>query len=54
MMVVFKCIQVIFEEDKISNFKDVAKLSISSSILVKGDLVETPDGKQPLKFMQKK
>jgi len=42
----FKCIQVIFEEDKISNFKDVAKLSISSSISVKGDLVETPDGKQ--------
>ena len=46
----FKCIQVIFEEDKISNFKDVAKLSISSSISVKGDLVETPDGKQPFEI----
>ena len=46
----FKCIQVIFEEDKISNFKDVAKLSISSSILVKGDLLETPDGKQPFEI----
>ena len=50
----FKCIQVIFEEDKISNFKDVAKLSISSSILVKGDLVETPDGKQPFEIHAKK
>lgn len=49
----FKCIQVIFEEDKISNFKDIAKLSISSSILVKGDLVETPDGKQPFEIHAK-
>ena len=49
----FKCIQVIFEEDKISNFKDVAKLSISSSIVVKGDLVETPDGKQPFEIHAK-
>lgn len=49
----FKCIQVIFEEDKISNFKDVAKLSISSSILVKGDLLETPDGKQPFEIHAK-
>lgn len=49
----FKCIQVIFEEDKISNFKDVAKLSISSSISVKGDLVETPDGKQPYEIHAK-
>ena len=49
----FKCIQVIFEEDKISNFKDVAKLSISSSISVKGDLVETPAGKQPFEIHAK-
>lgn len=49
----FKCIQVIFEEDKISNFKDVAKLSISSSILVKGDLIETPEGKQPFEIHAK-
>ena len=49
----FKCIQVIFEEDKISNFKDEAKLSISSSISVKGDLVETPDGKQPFEIHAK-
>lgn len=49
----FKCIQVIFEEDKISNFKDVAKLSISSSISVKGDLIETPDGKQPFEIHAK-
>ena len=49
----FKCLQVIFEEDKISNFKDVAKLSISSSVLVKGELVETPNGKQPFEIHAK-
>ena len=49
----FKCIQVNFEEDKISNFRDVAKLSISSSILVKGELVETPEGKQPFEIHAK-
>ena len=40
----------------LENFKvfyNVAKLSISSSISVKGDLVETPDGKQPFEIHAK-
>ena len=43
----FKSLQVILEDDKLDNFADVAKLTISSSIIVKGILVETPNGKQP-------
>ena len=49
----FKSIQVIFEADKISNFADIAKLSISSSIEVTGTLVETPEGKQPFEIHAK-
>ncbi len=46
----FKPIQVIVEDDKINNFEDVAKLNISSSIIVKGLLDETPSGKQPFEI----
>lgn len=49
----FKSIQVIFEDDKIDNFEEVAKLNISASILVKGTLVETPNSKQPFEIHAK-
>ena len=46
----FKPIQVIVEDEKVDNFADVARLNISSSIVVKGLLVETPNGKQPFEI----
>ena len=46
----FKNVQVVFDSAKISNFKEVSKLPISSSILVVGTLVETPDSKQPFEI----
>lgn len=46
----FKAVQVIAEDEKLENFAEVAKLNISSSILVKGTLVETPNGKQPFEI----
>ena len=46
----FKHIQVIGEEEKIENFEEIAKLNISASIIVKGILVETPNGKQPFEI----
>jgi asparaginyl-tRNA synthetase len=46
----FKNLQVVFEEDKISNFKDIAKLPIGSSIRVEGTFVETPQSKQPFEL----
>lgn len=42
----FKNVQVVFE-DKLDNFKEISKLPISSSISVEGELVVTPDAKQP-------
>jgi len=41
----FKNIQIVFE-DKLSNFADICKLTISSSIIVKGKLVKTENAKQ--------
>ena len=43
-------IQVVFEEDKISNFAEICKLNIGSSLRVKGILVDTPEAKQPFEI----
>lgn len=43
----FKTLQVVFEEQNVDNFKEVAKLPVGSSIIVHGQLVETPNAKQP-------
>lgn len=45
----FKNLQVVFE-DSLENFKDVAKLSVGSSIITEGVLVETPNAKQPFEL----
>ena len=42
----FKNVQIVFE-DSLSNFSDICKLSISSSIIVRGILVVTENAKQP-------
>lgn len=46
----FKNLQIVFEEDKINNFKDIAKLNVGSSISVKGNIVLTPEAKQPFEI----
>ena len=43
----FKDVQVVFLEEKVENFKEVAKLNVGSAVRVKGQLVLTPDSKQP-------
>ncbi len=48
----FKNVQIVFDNN-ISNFKDVSKLPISSSIKVVGTLVLTPDAKQPFEIQAK-
>ncbi len=48
----FKNIQVVFD-DKLSNFKEISKLPISSSISVIGTLVATPEAKQPFEIQAK-
>ena len=46
----FKNIQIVFEEDKISNFAEICKLNIGSALRIKGVLVNTPEAKQPFEI----
>ena len=43
----FKSVQVIIQENKLENYKDVVKQNVGASIIVKGKVIETPDAKQP-------
>ncbi|MGV3489229.1 MAG: asparagine--tRNA ligase [Tuberibacillus sp.] len=45
----FKSVQVVLE-DTLDNFKEVTKLPISSSVLVEGEFVPTPEMKQPFEI----
>ena len=45
----FKSMQVVFE-DHLENFKDIAKLGVGSAIIVTGELVLTPNQKQPFEL----
>ena len=45
----FKSLQIVFEE-QLENFKEVAKLGVGSAIIVTGELVLTPNQKQPFEI----
>ena len=49
----FKNVQIVFE-DNLSNFTEICKLSISSSILVKGNFVKTEGAKQSFEIKANK
>ncbi len=46
----FKNIQVVIEEEKLSNFQELCKLNVGASVRVEGTLVLTPDAKQPFEI----
>ncbi len=46
----FKSIQVVFEADRVSNYEEVSKLNVGSSLVVEGELVLTPENKQPFEI----
>ncbi|MFP4286240.1 MAG: asparagine--tRNA ligase [Candidatus Izemoplasmataceae bacterium] len=46
----FESIQVVYEEDKIKNYKDIQKIGIGASVLVRGTLIATPSMKQPFEI----
>jgi asparaginyl-tRNA synthetase len=46
----FKNLQVVFEEERVDNFKEVTRLGVGTAILVQGVLVETPGAKQPFEI----
>lgn len=48
----FKNVQIVFGNE-LDNFKDIAKLPISSSLKIVGTLVETPNAKQPFEIQAK-
>ncbi len=45
----FKNIQIVFD-DKLENFQEVVKLHIASSLIVTGEIVLTPEAKQPFEI----
>ncbi|MDD6920301.1 MAG: asparagine--tRNA ligase [Eubacteriales bacterium] len=46
----FKSVQVVYEADNLDNFDEIAKLPIATAISVHGELVLTPDAKQPFEI----
>ena len=50
----FKNLQIVFEDSKIENFKEVAKYNVGSAINVTGILLLTPQAKQPFEIHAEK
>ena len=46
----FKGVQVVFESERVANYKDVAKLNVGAAIKVTGALILTPQAKQPFEI----
>ncbi len=49
----FKSLQIFFDKEKISNFDTIEKLNTGSSIMCKGNIVLTPENKQPFELQAK-
>ena len=47
----FKSVQIVFEAGKISNYDEISKLNVGSSLVVTGKLVLTPENKQPFEIV---
>ena len=46
----FKSVQVVYEQEFITNFEEIAKAPISAALMVRGTLAITPDAKQPFEI----
>lgn len=49
----FKSLQVVYEEDQIDNYGEIAKLPIAAGLSITGTLVLTPQAKQPFELKAK-
>ena len=49
----FKCVQIVFEDGKVDNFKEIAKLNVGSAVTVTGTVVLTPEMRQPFEIHAK-
>ncbi len=50
----FETLQIVFDADKIDNFDEVAHLNIGAAVVVTGELILTPEAKQPFEIHAKK
>lgn len=46
----FKGVQVVFERDKVKNYDEIASLNVGSAVVVTGEIVLTPENKQPFEI----
>lgn len=46
----FNNLQIVFEDAKLPNFKDITKLNVGAAIIVRGEVILTPGAKQPLEL----
>lgn len=46
----FKGIQIVFEEGKINNYKEIASQNVGAAIIVTGKFILTPEAKQPFEI----
>lgn len=46
----FETLQIVYSGEKIANFAEIAKLNIGSAVIVTGELVATPNAKQPFEI----
>ena len=44
----FKNLQIVFADGEVENFKEIARQNVGASFVVEGEVVLTPDAKQPL------
>lgn len=49
----FKSVQVVYEEENIKNYDQISKAPISAALYVVGDLILTPEAKQPFEIKAK-
>ncbi|MEA4814622.1 MAG: asparagine--tRNA ligase [Oscillospiraceae bacterium] len=46
----FRNLQIVMEDGKIENYKDVAKQNVGAALIIRGVVVLTPEAKQPLEL----
>ena len=46
----FKGVQIVFETDKVNNYKEISKLNVGAAIRVTGRLILTPNANQPFEI----
>ncbi|MBR2730510.1 MAG: asparagine--tRNA ligase, partial [Clostridia bacterium] len=46
----FKGVQIVFEEAKVANFKEITKLNVGAAVQVTGTLLLTPQAGQPFEI----